>query len=155
MTAGEETNVEKSWTSFNVHADTRFSNSCSGDSVEQVGVSILRLQTSSVMSETETVVFVPARDDDLVEERITPSNTCLRDVAELLTRGFSAFVLTATDLGFVTSRNTTSDPSSDTDIALDPFFDSRCGVVGGRLMISLESLLVNGARFIVGLVMGL
>ena len=105
------------------------------------------------MSETETVVFEMARDDDLVEERITPSNTCLRDVAELLTRGFSAFVLIATDLGLVTSKNTTSDPSS--DIVFDPFFDNRCGVIGGRLMISLESLLVNGARFVVGLVMGL
>jgi hypothetical protein len=116
---------------------------------------MVRVETSSVISETVTVVFDTVRDDDFVEGRITPSKTGLRGVVIPLTRGLAAFVLTATGFGFsfFVSRKTTSDPSLDIDIVFDPFFDARCGVVGGRFTRSLDSLLVNGARLVVGLVM--
>jgi hypothetical protein len=73
----------------------------------------------------------------------------------LLTRGLAAFVFPATALAcsFFMSRKTTSDPSLDTDIVFDPFFVTRCGVAGGKLTRSLDSLLVNGARLVAGLMM--
>jgi len=116
---------------------------------------MVRVETSSVMSETVTVVFETVRDEDFVDGRITPSKTGLRGVVIPLSRGLAAFVFTATGLAFsfFVSRKTTSDPSLDTDVVFDPFFATRCGVVGGRFTRSLDSLLVNGARFVVGLIM--
>ena len=116
---------------------------------------MVRVETSSVMSETVTVVFETVRDDDFVDGRITPSKTGLRGVVIPLTRGLAAFVFTATGFAFsfFVSRKTTSDPSLDTDIVLDPFLTSLWGVAGGRFTISLDSLLVNGARLVVGLMM--
>jgi len=110
-----------------------------------------------VISEMVTVVFETVRDDDFVEGRITPSRTGLRGVVIPLARGLAAFVFTATGFAFspFVSRKTTSDPSLDTDIVFDPFFTTRCGVVGGRLTRSLDSLLVNGARLAVGLMTAL
>jgi len=115
---------------------------------------MVRVETSSVMSEMVTVAFETVRDEDFVDWRITPSRTGLRGVVIPLIRGLAAFVFTATGLvfSFFVSRKTTSDPSLDTDIVFDPFFDTRSGVVGGRFTRSLDSLLVNGARFVVGLV---
>lgn len=56
MTAGDDMNVEKSFTSCNVHADTKLSNSSRGiDEGVRVGASMERLVTSSVMSETDTM----------------------------------------------------------------------------------------------------
>jgi len=116
---------------------------------------MVRVETSSVMSETVTVVFETVRDEDFVDGRITPSKTDRRGVVIPLTRGLATFVFTTTGLAFsfFVSRKTTSGPSLDNDIFFDPFFDTRCGVVGGRFTRSLDSLLVNGARFVVGLVM--
>jgi hypothetical protein len=115
----------------------------------------VRVETSSVMSETVTVVFETTRDDDFVDGRITPSKTGRRGVVIPLTRGLATFVFTATGFAFsfFVSRRTTSDPSLDIDIVFDPFFATRCGVDGGRLTRSLDSLLVNGARLVVGLMM--
>lgn len=115
---------------------------------------MVSVETSSVMSETVTVVFETVLDDDFVDGRITPSRTDLRGVVIPLTRGLAAFVFTATGLvcSFFVSRKITSDPPLDTDIVFDPFFTTRCGVVGGRFTKSLDSLLVNGARLVVGLV---
>jgi len=116
---------------------------------------MVRVETSSVISEMVTVVFDTLLEEDFVDGRITPSKTGLRGVVIPMIRGFEAFVFTATGLAFsfFVSRKTTSDPSLDTDIVFDPFFATRCGVVGGRFTKSLESLLVNGARFVVGLMM--
>jgi hypothetical protein len=115
---------------------------------------MVRDETSSVISETVTVVFETVLDDDFVDGRITPSRTGLRGVVIPLTRGLAAFVFTATGFAFsfFVSRKTTSDPSLDIDIVFDPFFATLCGVVGGRFTRSLDSLLVNGARLVVGLV---
>ena len=109
------------------------------------------------MSETVTVVFEALREEDLVDGRITPSKTGLRGGAILLTRGLAALVLTATGFAFsfFVSSRTTSDPSLDSDTVFDHFLTSLCGVAGGRLPRSLDSLLVNGARLVVGLVTGL
>lgn len=117
--------------------------------------SMVRDETSSVMSETVTVVFDTLLEEDFVDGRITPSKTGRRGVVIPLIRGLAVFVFTAKGLAFsfIVSRKTTSDPSLDTDIVFDPFFATRCGVAGGRFTKSLESLLVNGARFVVGLVM--
>jgi hypothetical protein len=54
------------------------------------------------------------------------------------------FVVTANDFGF--SRNTISDPSSETEIVFDPFLITALGVDGTTLMVLVDSLLVNGAR---------
>ena len=130
-------------------------NSSSG--VDVVGASMVRAETSSVISETVTVVFETLREEDFVEGRITPSKTGLRGVAIPLTRGLAALVLTATGFAFsfLMSRKTTSDPSLDTDIVFDPFFTTLCGAARGRFTISLDSLLVNGARLVLGWVLGL
>ena len=66
MTAGDDMNVEKSCTSFSVHADTKLSNSSKGvDKWDRVGSSMERLVTSSVISETDTMVCAAFREDDL------------------------------------------------------------------------------------------
>ena len=75
---------------------------------------------------------------------MTPSNTCLRAGVTAGMTGLIVFVFAANDLGL--SRNTMSEPSSDTDIVFDPFFATGLGVEGGRLKVLLDSLLVNGAR---------
>ena len=67
--------------------------------------------------------------------------------------GLIVFVFAANDFGL--SRNTISDPSSETDIVFDPFFATGLGVEGGRLMVLLDSLLVNGARLAVMVDFGL
>lgn len=75
---------------------------------------------------------------------MTPSNTCFRAGVTAGMIGLIVFVLAANDFGL--SRNTISDPPSETDIVFDPFLATGLGVDGGRLMVLLDSLLVNGAR---------
>jgi len=66
MTAGDDMNVENSCTSCNVHADTKLSNSSGGvDKWVRVSSSMERLVTSSVISETDTMVCAAFREDDL------------------------------------------------------------------------------------------
>lgn len=78
---------------------------------------------------------------------MTPSNTCFRAGVTAGMIGLIVFVLAANDFGL--SRNTMSEPSSDTDIVFDPFLATGLGVDGGRLMVLFDSLLVNGARLAV------
>jgi hypothetical protein len=158
MTAGEEMNVEKSWTCVEVDAATKRLNSCMGDRVDveaegeaKGSVSMERFDTSSVTSDmVDVICFVAFRDVDLDRGRITPSNTSFFGPLCLLLFSFCFVVVWLglnTCFGFSTvPKQTISDPWS--DIVFDPFFPTGAFDLGvcGRLIISFDSLLVNGAR---------
>jgi len=119
---------------------------------EAVGsVSMERFDTSWMTSDMVDVICVVAfREVDLDRGRITPSNTSFFGPLGLLLFSFCFVVVW---LGLDTCFDFSTVPKqiiseSWSDNVFDPFFPTGAFDLGvcGRLIISFDSLLVNGAR---------